>query len=290
MISAAEHRHACESTIALEATHLHIGESTRDIECPFCPIGDKEKGSLVVTRNSIGYVYMCHRAKCGAKGRITSSGAPLPALLSTKPEYTKYKGTLEPLRDEHQRYLILNYNITVAEMTANSIKWAPDRNAYAIPLTDVYGLVYGYEFKAYKEFSAHPDMYSKAGKAIRHIERENTGLYYPALVPEVYGLEPVIRELGTRVVIVEDVFSAIRVHRIENCVALLGTNMNMLKAMELQENFEEVVLALDPDAYKMAIKIIANYGLYFNRFSIKQLVCDPKDMSEDELEREFLTV
>lgn len=277
--------------IRLEALTLAEGENTRDITCPFCPPYDQEKASLSVTRNADGLLYQCYRAKCGSHGFIPtiSNFSLYTTVKKVKSKVNSFEHEVSKLTDAQYKRLILNYNLTVDEIDTNSLKWSATIQRLAIPLFDKNYMQWGWEAKVIKGLTT---IWHKPNTGIKSIvypsiEGKNR-LYYPKLSPEYVRERTGIAE--HTVVLVEDVMSAIRVMRYRDSVALLGCSLNMEQVIELMEGYPNVVVALDPDATDKAIKMKKEYAGYFNTFRVMQLNKDPKDMNEEELEREFLTV
>ena len=64
--------------ILLDSMSLSVGDTTRDIECPFCSArGDVEKNSMIVTRVEYGLCFKCFRVSCGKAGFISTSPSEL---------------------------------------------------------------------------------------------------------------------------------------------------------------------------------------------------------------------
>lgn len=86
-----------------------------------------------------------------------------------------------------------------------------------------------------------------------------------------------------RAIIVEDILSAIRVGRFENCYSLLGTKISTTQAAELSK-YNEVVTWLDPDkaGQNGAYKIRKTLGLVTD---VRNVVTskDPKELSDKQI-------
>jgi len=272
--------------IKLEAMLLAEGDNTREIECPFCPAADKEKGSLSVSRTTDGLLYQCYRAKCGAHGHIPTSHNGIITSIRKKKNVNQFDYEVSKLTNEQYSRLIVNYNLTVDEIDSNGLRWVSETSKLAIPLFDANYLQWGWEAKKIKGLSNFKDT---SKKSIAYTTVENpVRLHYPKLSKE-YIEERTALDNST-IVLVEDVISAIRVMRYVDSVALLGHSLGIAQVLALLEGYKDVIVALDPDATDKAIKMKREYGGYFNTFEVKPLKKDPKNMTEDELEREFLAV
>jgi len=265
---------------------LEIGETTRAIECPFCAVHDKEPGSFGVTRTVEGILYQCFRAKCGVKGFISSSITSLYGKIKDvkKDKTHMFTWDVSSLDAKRYRALIMNYNLTADEIETNNIKWSHERQRMLIPLLDKWGRQWGWEAKVVKG-AADRNIY-KGSKSLKYQEAtRSVGLHYPE---DTYDDEGATTRTNTDcIVLVEDVFSAIRVQRHVSCVALLGTNINLEQVIDIASNYDKIIVALDPDATDKAIKMETKYTYYFDKFKVKQLSKDPKNMNEEELEKEF---
>ena len=51
-------------------SELRVGETTREIQCPFCL---KQNGDFAVTKVENGLLYKCFRVACDSKGFIPSN-------------------------------------------------------------------------------------------------------------------------------------------------------------------------------------------------------------------------
>lgn len=275
--------------IKMEAMFLGEGENTRSIECPFCPPHDKEPNSFSVTRSDEGLLFNCYRAKCKQSGFIPSIPITVTDRPDKKNKVNSFTYEVSKLSNEQYRRLILNYNLTVDEIDSNEIQWVSETRRLAIPLFDKNYLRWGWEAKIIK--GLEPPWIKGKGttKSIVYPTQESyTRLYYPKLSKEYVKERSSMNE--DTIVLVEDVFSAIRVMRYRDSAALLGCNLDLVQVLELMDGYKNIILALDADATQKAIKIAKEYSGYFEHFEVKQLNKDPKDMSENELEREFLLV
>lgn len=82
-------------------------------------------------------------------------------------------------------------------------------------------------------------------------------------------------------IVVEDQLSAIRGSWYLNSVALLGTNL-LPKILEniKKGNYATVWVALDPDAFPLSIKMVAELKRHGVNAKVIRLPADLKDMSE----------
>jgi hypothetical protein len=75
--------------------------NTRRLRCPFCLGGRSHDESFYVTRTDDGggVLYVCHRASCGKRGRLSLGGGLAPVQSITRvPLPGRWEGSLCPLR------------------------------------------------------------------------------------------------------------------------------------------------------------------------------------------------
>jgi len=89
---------------------------------------------------------------------------------------------------------------------------------------------------------------------------------------------------STRVVVVEDIPSAVRASRYVNAVALLGTSCSVEAAWEMAQVFSHVVWALDKDAVRQAYNLQRTHAIMFTKSDVLRLERDLKDETEERLE------
>jgi 5S rRNA maturation endonuclease (ribonuclease M5) len=88
---------------------------------------------------------------------------------------------------------------------------------------------------------------------------------------------------GERVVVVEDILSAIRVGKVCDCYALLSAHVSDAMIFALKAKYKEVMLWLDPDKAEKMTKWVMRYRSFgVNVRSIKTNR-DPKFYNEDSL-------
>jgi DNA primase len=131
-----------------------------------------------------------------------------------------------------------------------------------MPTMDEDGAVYGYVVRK---------LDNQNGPKTLSIFDKNVGAWYHC-------------ESSDELMIVEDQISALRASRYMNAVALMGTTMTdaVLNTIRLTPIYQNIFIALDADAFPVAIKMAHRCRPYFKSKVIK-LSKDIKDMEEDEL-------
>ena len=241
--------------------------------CPFCDNAHPYKPSMSVTRVDGGLLYNCFRATCGTSGYHGSM--PSSMMVRDKEAKTDTNPMLMPTRHltaEETVFLSGAYDLTVEEIENNEIRWLKYAKGIVMPLYTTSGAIFGYNTKYWNK-----DKY----KSVLYKQSNYPNLHW------AYAHDMEASGWG-KIIIVEDQLSAIRVSRFGQGVALLGTQMNEDKIVELAKyRPEEVIIALDPDATSKAVDIQQKYALSFKKLRVAPLSSDPKDMTHKKLKKEL---
>lgn len=89
--------------------------------------------------------------------------------------------------------------------------------------------------------------------------------------------------LKQKVIITEDIVSAIKVGRLHPSMPLFGANMPLEHATRLSSRFREVVMWLDPNMKVNALKQAIRLEPWFHNVSVILSDRDPKDHSDKEI-------
>jgi hypothetical protein len=215
--------------IKRECAGLGLEETLRML-CPFCEGGKQHEHSLSCKRAEAGVLYSCKRAKCGKSGLVGGT-APYLSAKQLAGKIRSYLGALTEL--PHEIYLdkFEPFSISYETCTVEGIKYAPELNRIYFPV---------YDHRHYQ-----------IGEVLRVVD--------PGVKPKVltnkFSIDvpfchvPLCSNVGSRVVLVEDMVSAIRVSEVTPAIALLGTNI----ADDTVEQFrsigiKKITLMLDGDA------------------------------------------
>jgi len=110
-------------------------------------------------------------------------------------------------------------------------------------------------------------------------------IYWFNDVPKLYfpkGME-LFKE---RVVLVEDIISAIKGARYVPTVAILGTNISVADISFLAGMFDSCSLCLDSDAVRHSIELAKRYSLLFKKpTQVIKLDKDIKDMDDNDIKK-----
>lgn len=229
-----------------------------------CPAGEDTRKRLWIIRSDKGYNGYCHH--CGGKGfsRSTSSLFKQDTTgFETSQRAVEIPISNNQLPDDYRTQIppegllwLFSYDISTEEIKKYEMGWSQELGMIIFPLK-VANVILGWQGR---------DPITKKYK--------NSG---PGLVFKAYS-----RNRG-KVVLVEDIVSAIKVNRIMSCIALLGTN---LKNLDISgDNF---IIWLDYDVRDKAQKMANELSLWGK---VKVIVTkkDPKYYSTDEIE-DILTI
>lgn len=187
-------------------------------------------------------------------------GKPVPAK--------KFDFDLEPLPDRIRKYLKGHYYFTDLELETSDWKWIPSESRLWMPisrrdLTTIGGV-------------ARTLSRSVTPKTLNYIWNVNAPLASYAMYQEKY--------IGNQTVIwlVEDQISAHRLSAYGEACALLGTNISDQLLIELGQHYEEVILALDPDAIDKALKLQKRMNPHIDT-KVTVLKRDIKNMPPNEV-------
>ena len=161
------------------------------------------------------------------------------------------------------------YSLTNEEISENKIGWSARNEMLIIPYMDTENKCFLWQ-----------------------------GRYFPKRTPKVFTRGNVegsillpfnssITSSSTRVVVVEDPISAIKLSRVENSTPVLGSNLSMHKAVLLSRYFSHLTLWLDPDMVVKMLQLCNKYKPLFNKVDFIVSKHDPKDHSTEEI-KEYL--
>lgn len=241
----------------MEVGYGLMENETVRLPCWFC--GAEHERTLAITRQRDRIVFICPRAKCGAKGHLMLNGVEQKASKAPEKPATArlrgYQGETTAIPERLKTSLLRRYGVC-----HESWRWEPAYDRLVMPVVNHYGSRYGTAVKAL-DWNAW-----NGPKVVNYFDDDSNIGHWVA-------------KQGQYVVICEDIISA---HAIPNEKghALLGTHMNNLHAMLLAQSFDNWVLMLDPDASYKARKIKQWYGALL-RGKILVIVPprDPKDCS-----------
>ena len=169
------------------------------------------------------------------------------------------------LPEEPARWLE-KYGVTEREILVNHIQWSALNERLLFPIFDLYGNLVIYQGRF---FGTNPDAprYSTRGKV-------DNCLHYVGVPSD-------------GVILVEDMVSAIKVGRQACAMPLFGSMISIERLIALSSRFKRLVVWLDRDKAKYALKARLRASSYFDEVSTIITDKDPKDYSDAQI-RGFL--
>ena len=271
-------------TIRLAARYLDTDASVR-FRCPWCRGGRNKENSFIVTRNLFTAKYICHRATCSSNdstGYLCINGKPstLPIVgVKSKPaEFTEktYKPSTYVLKSLESRF-----QLPPEAIAYHGIKQTAD-NDIVIPIYSDTGTHQGNVVRLDKITNTKAKTYHKNG---------SDGMGWFRGKPE-YNLDSTLvdsahlyNEYGKHcVVLVEDMYSAIKANYFMDSVCLLGTSFNSEQAAKVSSmGYKRVLLALDYDASAKAVSTAIRLKVILPTLRVVLLHKDLKDIAFNEL-------
>jgi len=239
---------------------------TKYFDCPEC--GREKK--LGMTNKTQGVVYQCFAASCSIKGIITHNDRPMSkaSLLSS------IKGLLgiKPM------FTVPNYLINgfASEM---SLKMAMQYDLIKPYTEDV--LHTAYDPKLMRQVFFHKDLKGKVvgafGRALLFGVKPKSYIYPNSIkTPIVLGESKVA-------VVVEDMFSAVRVYNSGSTgISLSGTAVHV-DYLDFFKGYDKIIIALDKDATVKSLRAKKLLKFVCNNVIILPLQKDIKDMTHEEV-------
>lgn len=249
--------------LLLEYGDMPEGSSISGGLCPSCEGGSSGERTLSVTKEDGTIKWYCHRASCGFKGVESSGGGSRYGY--TKPVATRgfagrtFIRTSQAVPEEIQEVLKQRYSITQSHIARWRIGWDEEAQRLVIPVLGPNGEELGAVLRTLDS--------NIAPKSKSHTE-ENALSWY---------VNP--RATRSGIIVVEDQWSSIRSADYMNSCALMGTNINESRMEEIRSLQQPVYLALDNDAWNVAVK----YAIQYRPIRLVRLGKDIKDLSDEEL-------
>jgi len=247
-----------------ELAHLQDGEETK-VNHVGCEAGTDRKQRLYVKRDGGTLLFYCHHCATGG-----SRGARRNYIRSDKRENVVSAEVSLPqdmvcrhdMMDVHANVWLNKAGLTQEEREAYHIGWSPSHGRVILPV------------------------YTYTGRKLlpKYLTTRRGDVKHPAAFGKHH------RE-STRIVIVEDILSMIKVNRVEMSVALLGTSLPDWLVFWLAGHHDVAVVWLDNDnaaVRKKQREIASRLAQFMERVHIVRSGSDPKLHSADEI-REVLT-
>lgn len=253
--------------LLLEYSFLGDGDTAAGQLCPACRGGSKGESSFSVSRVGERLRWKCHRASCGWSGSSgsrqtgTDGGRTRTPVLRGVVGRTHYRDASK-LPEEVSEFLRAKYHFTTRQLS--TLGWNDYYERIVIPVHDYSGEMIGSVLRS--EQGAEP-------KALSYTEDNAVGIFR--------------NNESESIIVVEDMFSAMRAQPYINSAAILGTHLNDERVWFIKRLDPAVVyLALDADAWDKTIKFTKQFRNDLKIMPVK-LTKDLKNMSPSELEEFF---
>lgn len=165
---------------------------------------------------------------------------------------------------------LMQYGLTEEEIHHNHIGWSHARHALIFAFFDPSG-----NLLLYQERNFNPDIVGRK-YFTQGFPDDNFIIYFPNGASS-----------SRRLVLVEDVVSAIKVGRQFPCAPLFGSQVSLDRIRRASDRFEELVLWLDKDKALESLKTKIRASPYFNKVTTIVTDLDPKEYSDHDI-NEFL--
>ena len=263
--------------ISSSCLDLEIGETTRDVQCPFCL---KQDGDFAVTRIQEGLLYRCFRVKCDKSGIIKSDNGQweVASLKKSLSRDYPFESDVGPLRESHISFLMDNFNFTMEDIKNNKIKWCNVTDRVIYPILSEKGIIKGYVARYYKELNENKSYYPKAKTYWINRQETDPSIAFPYTKSTTLGKDGI-----KTYVLVEDIPSAICLAKYISSIALIS-NCIPYNALTFLMG-KNIIIMLDNDATTQAIKLCKKYSLFFNQCEVFPINVDPKNMSEEQIKK-----
>lgn len=246
--------------LALEALDLGVGESKR-VECPVCKA--KDERSLKLTRTASGISATCFRGKCGWRSYKGGRPKGRPDTSDKYPKLHFFDRPTQSLSRKMISTLQRKYGLTEEEIRNNRFVAECNHPRLVMPIFDPEGEGVGYVSKRMQG--------SEGRKSFTYWHKQAPPLHYPRC-----------EHYKGPIFLVEDTLSSIRVARHVRCRALLGTHLMDTALKQLQQETNQLVLALDNDMIPRMVNMANKLRGIFD-VSILVWDADPKDMEDSEV-------
>jgi hypothetical protein len=256
-------------TILMEYSGLADEETAAGQLCPACQGGPDSLKTLSVTNKGGVLVWYCHRASCGFKGRSASKWGFTPTERTKMPALRgivgrTYVRNAVALPDAIKQQLQDKWCITDQHIAKWGLGWDYKERKVVLPTLTLAGDNTGCVLRV---------MDDRQPKAKTHTE-DGVMSWYASRASKA-------------IIIVEDIFSAIRAADYMTSVALLSTHLNDERITSIKAaKLSPVYLALDKDAYAKSIKYTTEFR---SRLRLQPLSLDKdlKDHTKEELDEFF---
>lgn len=182
-------------------------------------------------------------------------------------------GGVPPLPDDVSTYIPdvpyswLKKCLTDEEILSHRIGWSQERESIVFPVFDKQGNLLMWQSRYFGPKKDYPKYLTKG---------------YKGDILHVLGEFP-----SGRVILVEDLISAIVVSRVENSMPLWGSTIHLKTLKQVARYYGQVGIWLDADKLSTAVKAKGTASLIFDRVEVICTEEDPKFQSLEQLEEKL---
>jgi DNA primase len=244
-----------------------------------CPTGAGRDRPLVVTRITTGWKWYCHR--CHEKGIKFAKGlSPTEWLRFNQAREVRANNVVSKVRFPHGCVdeipaiglaWLYKYGLTDLDIDRFNICYSNTLNRVVLPVYDSMGELVYYQARNLGEVT------EKSPKYMNVKARGRKNIYF---VVDQFGN-------GDRVVVVEDILSAIRVGNHECCYGLLNAYIPDDLILFLSKTYPEIVLWLDPDKINRMTDRVKRYRSFGINVRMIRASQDPKYYTDDEIAKKL---
>lgn len=258
--------------------NLPEGGTTSEV-CPFCNGGVSSERSFSLTREGFDLLFMCHRAKCGRKGKVFLGTKPSESTHAPAAAPRLYTGEVRQLTEDEAQILWNRYHLGYPDIRRHGLTVDSLNGRLMVPVKDAGGSIRGFEGRRLvREGEAY------RGAKTLHFRHK------PADVWQGYFF-PVKEREHKVVVVVEDTISAMKVSRQFPCVSIMGSHIRQEALADITKALPKHVIkiALDKDATDKALGFIREHKFYYPNLAAIILEKDMKYLDDGEIQQKVLS-
>ena len=264
-----------------EQPSIELNESIHIHHCKSGHHNDR----LYITRIEHGYLFYCHH--CGMSGYYHKDiSRRIKTKTNSRNKQTSARCNFSTPYDSEQRYIqfdarakawLFKYQISQRDIEQHSIEYSDKRQQLIFPFYD-HGELIGYQARNFDP--TWPKYVTIISPKYRHQCLVNN---------KKIGLHKLIHKDFTKVCIVEDVLSAIKVSKVSSSVAILGTHLSDEVLTKLL-NYDKIYIWLDMDnpMVRSSARKIANRLSNLKPIHIITSDKDPKEYNERDIQARFI--
>ncbi|MHC4640085.1 MAG: hypothetical protein ACYS32_00470 [Planctomycetota bacterium] len=251
-----------------------------------CPSNPNKDRCLVITRIEAGWKYYCHR--CGEKGVkstrsfspeeykrwVSTSGRAIPEN-SAVAKVTLPQGFTTDIPAPGLAWLY-KYDLSDQDISFFNIGYTPRLNRVILPVYRDDGKLIYWQGRNLGTVTEQSPKYCNVRAVRTDVWMDLTS---DDISPE-----------GDRVVLVEDILSAIRVSKTEPTIGLLFAYIPDPLVLSLAKEYEQIILWLDPDKQNRMVKRVNRYRAFGINVVMIRASQDPKFYSAKEINQKLMEV